>query len=222
MERPVLFVLAGVNGAGKSSVGGHLLTAQGLAWFNPDEFAREWKQESGCTQQQANAVAWAEGLRRLDAAVASRASFAFETTLGGATIATRLRDAAATHDVEVWFCGLRDVAQHALRVRRRVEEGGHDIPERMIHARFTTARQNLVALMPRVSFLAVYDNSRDAAPGSPVPDPVLVLRMERRRLLFPPDGDVAALHACPDWAKPILEAALQIAEREAALERRPS
>ena len=40
-KRPVLYVLAGVNGAGKSSVGGHLLSRAGLAWFNPDSFARE-------------------------------------------------------------------------------------------------------------------------------------------------------------------------------------
>lgn len=36
MARPVLCVLAGVNGAGKSSVGGQVLEQSGLAWFNPD------------------------------------------------------------------------------------------------------------------------------------------------------------------------------------------
>ena len=41
MARPVLYVLAGVNGAGKSSIGGQLLVSAGLTWFNPDTFARE-------------------------------------------------------------------------------------------------------------------------------------------------------------------------------------
>lgn len=36
MARPVLVVLAGVNGAGKSSIGGHQLAQAGLPWFNPD------------------------------------------------------------------------------------------------------------------------------------------------------------------------------------------
>lgn len=214
MGRPVLFVLAGVNGAGKSSIGGHLLTANRLSWYDPDAFAREWKDTSGCTQEAANAVAWAEGLRRLDAAVASGASFAFETTLGGSTIATRLRDAAATHDVEVWFCGLRDADQHAARVRSRVQQGGHDIPEAMIRARFTTSRRNLLALLPSLSFLAVYDNSRDVAAGEAVPDPVLVLAMEERRLVFPRADDLEALRACPDWAKPLLEEALRLSGQE--------
>ena len=38
--RPCILVLAGVNGAGKSSVGGALLAEHGLAWFNPDSYAR--------------------------------------------------------------------------------------------------------------------------------------------------------------------------------------
>ena len=38
--RPFIFALAGVNGAGKSSVGGTILREHGLDWFNPDTFAR--------------------------------------------------------------------------------------------------------------------------------------------------------------------------------------
>lgn len=70
MARPVLFVLAGVNGAGKSSVGGHLLKQAGLAWFNPGSFARALVAGTGCSQSDANATAWHEGLRWLDSALA--------------------------------------------------------------------------------------------------------------------------------------------------------
>ena len=68
MTRPVLVVLAGVNGAGKSSIGGHLLQRDGLTWFNPDTFARELKAATGCDQETANAYAWQEGMRRLEEA----------------------------------------------------------------------------------------------------------------------------------------------------------
>ena len=81
--RPVIYVLAGVNGAGKSSVGGHLLTRAGLAWFNPDAFARELRAAAGGSVEKANGAAWREGMRRLDAALAGGGSYAFETTLGG-------------------------------------------------------------------------------------------------------------------------------------------
>ena len=70
--RPVLYVLAGVNGAGKSSIGGHLLTRAGLAWFNPDRFARELRQTTDLGLTEANAAAW-----HLDAVVVTDAFMLF-------------------------------------------------------------------------------------------------------------------------------------------------
>ena len=208
MSRPVLFVLAGVNGAGKSSVGGHLLERQGLTWFNPDTFARELASASGCDQATANAHAWTESLRRLDEAVAARRDYAFETTLGGHTIAARIAAACETHDVLIWFCGLASPDQHVARVRSRVAVGGHDIPEVRIRERYPRALQNLIGLMPRLAHLQVYDNSAEAPVGTPVTDPVLVLEVVHGRATWPPRGDVKALIRTPTWAKPLVEAAL--------------
>ena len=62
--------------------------------------------------------------------------------------------------------------------------------------------------MPDLTHLQVYDNSAEAGIGSPIPDPVLVLDMRNNRLVWPPLDDVAALRRTPDWAKPLMEAAL--------------
>ena len=94
------------------------------------------------------------------------------------------------------------------RVRLRVSHGGHDIPEAKIRERYRTSIANLVALLPHLSRLQVYDNSRDAAPGTPVADPRRLLQMEGGRIAWPTDADT--LRATPDWAKPILEAALSM------------
>ena len=214
MSRPVLFVLAGVNGAGKSSIGGHVLAQAGLAWFNPDRFAREWMKRTGCNQADANAVAWAEGLRRLDEAVADGRNHAFETTLGGETIAARLEAAAVMHDVMVWYCGLASPELHIARVQARVAAGGHDIPEANIRARWNTSLTNLIRLLPHVAHVQVYDNSAAAAPGEPVPDPVLLAEVATGRFVGPQDAD--ALKPTPDWAKPLLEAALSLGSGSAA------
>jgi predicted ABC-type ATPase len=208
MARPLLYVLAGVNGAGKSSVGGHLLRQAGLTWFNPDTYAREWMAVTGATQSQANAAAWQEGVRRLDEALLQNRNFAFETTLGGNTIAARLRAAAASHDVAMWFCGLDSPERHIARVRARVSAGGHDIPEVRIRERYITARANLVGLMPVLAYLRVYDNSAEAAPGTAVPDPRLVLDMVNGEVRWP--TAVADLRRTPEWAKPLLAAAMQV------------
>ena len=208
MARPRILVLAGVNGAGKSSIGGDTLRQAGITWFNPDTFTRELVEATGSPLADANVAAWQEGLRRLDAAIAHGEDYAFETTLGGDTIAARLRDASTSHDVLMWFCGLDSPEHHTARVRLRVSQGGHDIPEAKIRERYRSSIANLVALLPHLSRLQVYDNSRDAGPGTPVADPRLLLQMEGGRIAWPTDA--GTLRATPDWAKPILEAALSM------------
>ena len=208
MARPRILVLAGVNGAGKSSIGGDMLHQAGIPWFNPDTFTRELVAATGSPLADANAAAWQEGLRRLNAAIAHGEDYAFETTLGGNTIAARLGDASESHDVLMWFCGLDSPEHHMARVRLRVSHGGHDIPEAKIRERYRSSIANLVALLPHLSRLQVYDNSRDAGPGTPVADPRLLLQMEEGRIAWPTDADT--LRATPDWAKPILEAALSM------------
>jgi predicted ABC-type ATPase len=210
-ERPLIFVLAGVNGAGKSSVGGSVLAEHGLTWFNPDAFSRQLI-ASGWSKEDADGAAWAYGRAQLEAAIANASAFAFETTLGGDTMTELLRKAADTHDILMLFCGLASVEQHIDRVRSRVCRGGHDIPEEKIRQRWVSSRRNLIGLLPRLAHLQVFDNSAEVAPGEDVPDPVLVLETRSGRITYPGRDNVAALTATPDWAKPIVEAALRYDE----------
>jgi predicted ABC-type ATPase len=209
MTRPVLYVLAGVNGAGKSSIGGHLLERDGLRWFNPDTFARELKAATGCDQVTANAHAWQESIRRLDEAIAKGLNHAFETTLGGKTVTAKILGATKTHDVLIWFCGLSSPELHIARVEARVAAGGHPIPEEKIRERYPQAQLNLIKLMPHVAYIKVYDNSAEAAADGTVPDPLLVLEMENDQVISPAPEDLKALQRAPEWTKPILEAALR-------------
>jgi predicted ABC-type ATPase len=209
MTRPVLYVLAGVNGAGKSSIGGHLLESEGLTWFNPDTFARELKAATGCDQETANSHAWHEGMRRLDEAITKGLNYAFETTLGGTTVTAKIFQASKTHDVLIWFCGLSSPELHITRVQRRVTAGGHPIPEEKIRERYPLAQLNLIKLMPHAAHIKVYDNSTEAAADGTVPDALLVLEMDAGRVITPEPDDLEALQRAPEWAKPILEAALR-------------
>ncbi|MDM0110977.1 zeta toxin family protein [Variovorax sp. J22R133] len=207
--RPFVFVLAGVNGAGKSSVGGALLAEHGLTWFNPDTYARELVATLGLGVEEANGQAWEFGRAQLAAAMAEGINFAFETTLGARTIPDMLAKAARTHDVVMLFCGLDSIEHHMRRVSARVAVGGHDIPEKKIRERWVASRMNLIRLMPGLARLQVFDNSTEAAPGEDIPDPVLVLDMVKGKVLYPPAGDAAALGATPEWARPIVQAAME-------------
>ena len=211
MSRPVLLVLAGVNGAGTSSIGGQIMLRRaGLCWFNPDSYTRILV-EAGLEAGEANARAWQHGVDLLDQAVAAGRSHAFETTLGGATMAGRIASAARTHDVLLWYCGLRSPEQHLARVAIRVAGGGHDIPESRIRERWVHAPLNLVGLMPHLAELRVFDNSADAAPGTPVPDPRLVLHVRSGSIRFP--LTLEDLQRTPDWAKPIVKSARGLERR---------
>lgn len=207
--RPFIFVLAGVNGAGKSSVGGALLAEHGLAWYNPDSYARELVAQLGLDVEDANGRAWEYGRVQLAAALAQRRNHAFETTLGASTIPELLAKASRTHDVVMIFCGLASAEMHLRRVHARVASGGHDIPVAKIRERWISSRMNLIRLMPLVARLQVFDNSAEAAPGEDIPDPVLLLEMIGGRLVFPAADDASALEATPDWARPIVQAAIE-------------
>ncbi|HMN45881.1 MAG TPA: zeta toxin family protein [Povalibacter sp.] len=208
-SRPFIFVLAGVNGAGKSSVGGNLLHEHGLSWFNPDSHARELMTKHGLTLEEANAVAWHFGREQLEDAIATGRNFAFETTLGANTIPALLRKASATHDVVMWYCGLASPELHLQRVKARVASGGHDIPESKIRERWDSSRKNLIHLSPHLAHLQVFDNSAQVAPGQPIPDPVLVMEMVSGELIHPDPTDAEQLSAVPEWAIAVVEAAIQ-------------
>lgn len=212
---PVLFVLAGVNGAGKSSVGGAALRSQNLNYFNPDEAASRIRAVLGCSVSEANAHAWNEGKQLLEKAIRERTSHAFETTLGGRTIAHLIAEAAvAGFDVRMWFIGLATVEQHLARIRARVAAGGHDIPEEKVRERWNAARRNVISLMSTGSLteLRLFDNSAERhSTGGLIPAPPLVLHWDQGALVFPSPSAVEELEATPEWAKPIVAAALRLA-----------
>jgi predicted ABC-type ATPase len=206
---PRIYVLAGVNGAGKSSIGGAMVRAAGAEYYNPDEAARALiAANPGLDKTKANAAAWRQGKRLLERAIRERLDFTFETTLGGSTMMRLLAEAASQGiEVRVWYVGLTSPEEHIARVAHRVSQGGHDIPESSIRRRWRHSRQNLIQLLPALTELRVYDNSQHADPAAgDAPEPTLVLHLVNGDIVGPPD-----LSATPQWAKPIVAAALKMA-----------
>jgi predicted ABC-type ATPase len=203
--RPTLTILAGVNGAGKSSVGGQALRDLGAAYFNPDELARLLRAgQPALSREKANAISWAYGKAKLEAAIANGTDFTFESTLGGKTITNLLIDAAQTsHQLDIWFVGLASVELHLTRVAQRVAKGGHPIPEADIRKRWIGSHENIIRLIPFVTTLRVFDNSA-AVPAGRTPKPTLLLSIEEGELIYPAPEQ---MRATPAWAKPLVAAA---------------
>ena len=205
--RPRIYVLAGTNGAGKSSIGGEMFRLRGGDYFNPDEAARRiLAANPGITQSEANIAAWNEGKRMLERSISERLNYAFETTLGGRTITRLLQEAhLAGVEVRIWYVGLSSPELHIARVHARVAEGGHDIPEATIRQRYTSSRLNLIQLLPSLTELRVYDNSEEADQSNNVaPKPKLILHLVRGKIV-----ELCDLQAVPKWAQPIVAGALK-------------
>jgi predicted ABC-type ATPase len=203
--KPTLTILAGVNGAGKSSIGGQALRDLGAVYFNPDEHARLLRAKlPALTQAKANALSWAYGKAKLEEAMVTGADFTFESTLGGKTITNLLIQAAQkNHQLMIWFVGLASVELHLERVAQRVAKGGHPITEADIRKRWIGSRENIIRLIPFVTTLRVFDNSAEVAARG-TPEPTLLLSIEESELTYP---DPAELRDTPSWAKPIIAGA---------------
>jgi hypothetical protein len=108
----------------------------------------------------------------------------------------------------MWSVGRPPPGLHTAGVRPRAARGGHDIPEDRIRERYEHSRVNLIRLLPHLTELRVFDNSKDADPASGhVPVPLRVLHMVNGAI-----ADVCGLSRVPDWAKPIVAAAMASVE----------
>jgi len=157
---PTIIILAGPNGAGKTTAAPFVLHENfGLTEFvNADDIARGL---SGFAPETAAIAAGRIMLARLRSLAASRDTFAFETTLSTRSYARWLPDLQhAGYRVGLVFLYLEGPDLAVKRVRRRVAEGGHDVPEPIVRRRYARGLDNLVNLyLPVADEWAVYNNS---------------------------------------------------------------
>jgi len=166
--QPVLIVVAGPNGAGKSTFFDEYLEDLDLPYVNADRIARilrEATPRASPADIDRRAFRHAETLRK--ALVEAGLSFCTETVFSdpaGAKLA--LLHAARRRGFAVFlvFVGLDSPALSVARVKQRVEQGGHDIPDDKLHARFPRTLANLRAAVPVVDEAFLFDNSSSDTP----------------------------------------------------------
>lgn len=157
---PAVAVLAGINGAGKTTASRHILTeALKIPVFvNADTIAR------GLNAFDVESEAVKAGRIMLDHLrdlAARRKSFAFETTLSARTYAPWLGELRqAGYVVHLFYYWLRSPDLAIRRVADRVRAGGHHVPDDTIRRRYSRGVRNFLELYrPVVTTWQVYDNS---------------------------------------------------------------
>lgn len=160
MTRPRALIIAGPNGAGKTTFAREFLPHEGRCrtFINADLIAAGLAPFAPETASLQAAKLMAQAI---DAAVAARSDFAVETTLSGRSYLGLISAwKRAGYQVGLFFLKLPDVEMAVERVRIRVRQGGHDIPEVVIRRRFVQGWDNYQHLYrPLASDWRLYDAS---------------------------------------------------------------
>ncbi|MBD5237073.1 MAG: AAA family ATPase [Bacteroidales bacterium] len=142
MDKPTLYIIAGCNGAGKTTASYSVLPEllQCREFVNADEIAK------GLSPFNPESVAIEAGklmLHRIDQLLNQNKTFAIETTLATRSYASLIKRAHENgYQVILLFFWLPTPEMAIERVAKRVSEGGHNIPTETIRRRYWLGLQN--------------------------------------------------------------------------------
>lgn len=138
--RKRLYLVAGANGSGKSTIARELLPTEGIAYVNPDDIAREL---CPAAPETARVAAGKETFRRIGAFLDAGESFAVETTLSGLVHVRTLRRARALgYETTLIYIFVDSPEVCIARIVARVHSGGHFIPDADVRRRYARSKRN--------------------------------------------------------------------------------
>lgn len=137
-----IIIIAGPNGAGKSTFAPEYLSGESSCpiFVNADLIA------AGLSPLQPGDAPFCAGrlmLEQIKDHARAGKIFAFETTLAGRSYIRMIRQWRDDgYAVKLVFLSLGTPEEAIDRVRKRVRQGGHDVPESVIRRRFDAGKQN--------------------------------------------------------------------------------
>ena len=160
MKPPILYIIAGCNGAGKTTASYNVLPnmLNCKEFVNADEIAR------GLSPFASETMAVQAGklmLERINELLGKRVTFAIETTLATRSYVNLVTRAQAVgYQVYLLFFWLESPEVARMRVAKRVSEGGHNIPPEVVERRYWLGLRNLFEMfVPKVDHWVLYDNN---------------------------------------------------------------
>jgi predicted ABC-type ATPase len=170
---PLLVMLAGSNGAGKSTFFNAHLRSLDLPFINADLIAEELRSGSRALARRFSGLSLDRAAQRVAdeerlASIVLHRSFVTETVLSdpaGAKVAM-LNDARSRgYAVWLFFIGISTPELSRARVRERVRSRrGHDVPADKIEARYARTLANLPGAIGAASVAILLDNDLAESP----------------------------------------------------------
>ncbi len=155
---PIMYVFAGNNGSGKSTIRNLIVDRLGISVnIDPDALARGI---DSINPESRKISAGKEAIKLARDCIRNKRDFSVETTLAGGNVIRLMHDARANgFEVSMFYVGLGDYQLNIERVAVRVKNGGHHIPTEDIIRRHDTSIQNLLSHLHLIDHLIVIDNS---------------------------------------------------------------
>jgi predicted ABC-type ATPase len=155
-----LYIIAGCNGAGKTTASFTILPEI----INCHEFVNADEIAKGLSPFQPEKVSVEAGrimLGRINDLLNQNKSFAFETTLSTRSYKRKVLEAQQNeYTVTLLFFWLQTIELAKERVKIRVSEGGHNIEPDVIERRYIKGINNLFEIyLPIVDDVLIFDNS---------------------------------------------------------------
>jgi predicted ABC-type ATPase len=152
--RPIIVAVAGPNGAGKSTFFAAHLAPAGLRFVNADDLARELGVDA------AEGAHLANELRKTLLDLGE--SFVFETVFSdpvGDKVRFLEEAVQKGYSVVICYIGVDSIEISQERVAMRVLQGGHDVPDDKLAARFSRTQSNLTRAIRTLPQVLVFDNN---------------------------------------------------------------
>ncbi len=160
-KKPILIVIAGPNGSGKTSITSRILKHEWIEnciYINPDNIANDVFGDWNSLDSVLKAARYAQDLR--EKCIEEKTSLIFETVLSAEDkIDFIYRAKQKGFFIRVFFVGTDNPKINASRIVQRVMEGGHDVPISKIISRYSKSIANCAIISKFVDRLYVYDNS---------------------------------------------------------------
>jgi predicted ABC-type ATPase len=154
-----LWILAGGNGAGKSTFFKHYLADYGLKLVNADLIARDLDPKNP-EEKSYDAASIAATIR--NDLLSQGVSFCFETVFSHASkIDFLARARAIGYKITLVYIHLTDPYLNEARVHQRVMEGGHSVPADKIHTRIPRTVKYIKTALTIVDEAWILDNSSE-------------------------------------------------------------
>jgi predicted ABC-type ATPase len=159
-----LYVIAGCNGAGKTTASYTVLPEM----LNCKEFVNADSIAAGLSPFKPESVSFEAGrimLNRINQLIIEKVDFGFETTLSAKSYISLIKNAReAGYEINLLYFWLSSPEFAISRVAERVKNGGHDIPSDIIERRYYRGISNLVKLYIPVCDNWIIIDNMDAVP----------------------------------------------------------